>query len=220
MINYKDQIKVIGFDLDQTLYPKSPDIDTAIQVYLYHKIADHLHVSLSEAKKLFKDLYREGRGLSGSQTLLALNIPNSKNSIQEALEKADIIKFLKPNKTINQLLKDLKNKYNNIDILTGSNLSITLSKLKHLEIDPSLFTYIITADDSSKSNSDAYKDWLLKYPEFKPEDFLYIGDRPKTDHFIPKQLGIETILVNQKETNSEVDCLQLSSLLEIKNLLI
>ena len=33
MIDFKKICRVIGFDLDQTLYPKSPEIDAAIQTW-------------------------------------------------------------------------------------------------------------------------------------------------------------------------------------------
>jgi len=219
-MNYKEQIKVIGFDLDQTLYPKSPEIDTAIQVYLYHKIADHLHIPLAEAEKKFKDLYRDGSGLSGRLTLKALNIPDYKNSIQEALEQADISRFLKPNDEINELLLQIKKKYRAIDIITGSNLKITTEKLLHLGMEPAMFSHIITDDHFAKSNGDAYKAWLERYPGVDASDFLYVGDRPKTDYSVPRELGIVTILVNQKKVDPEIDSPQLPTLLDIKGLLL
>ena len=52
-------IKVIGFDLDQTLYPKSPEIDEAIQIYLYQKIAEHLGISIEVAENKFKEITQE-----------------------------------------------------------------------------------------------------------------------------------------------------------------
>ena len=54
-INFKN-IKVVGFDLDQCLYPKSPEIDTAIQTYLYKEISDLCMVNMGDAKKLFDKL--------------------------------------------------------------------------------------------------------------------------------------------------------------------
>ncbi len=220
IFNYKEYIKVIGFDLDQTLYPKSPEIDSAIQVYLYHKIADHLHIPLNEAEKRFKDLYREGSGLSGSQALKALDIPDSTNSVQEALEQADIGRFLKPNEEIRRLLLDIKERYYAIDLITGSNMKITSEKLGHLGIDPKIFNHIITDDHFSKSNSDAYRMWLKKYPDLAATEFIYIGDRPKTDHYIPQELGINTILVNQKQADPKIGSPQLPTLLDVRQLLL
>ncbi len=213
-------IKVIGFDLDQTLYPKSPEIDEAIQVYLFKKISDHLNIPLPEARKMFTELYKDGAGLSGSKTLAYLGVPNADNSIQEALELADITKFLHPNPEVISLIKDLKAKYQYVDIITGSNLKITLNKLECLGIDSELFNVIITNDDASKSNSDAYKLWLAKYPTYSAKNFVYIGDRLKTDHYIPEALGIQTIMVNQRTINPEITCPQLPTLLDIRSILL
>jgi FMN phosphatase YigB (HAD superfamily) len=64
MTNNFNNIKIIGFDLDQTLYPKSPEIDEAIQMYIYDQIAKKLKISSENAKEKFDNLYKKGNGLS------------------------------------------------------------------------------------------------------------------------------------------------------------
>ncbi|MEK7614093.1 MAG: HAD family hydrolase [Patescibacteria group bacterium] len=219
MIDYKTKIKVIGFDLDQTLYPKSKDVDEAIQQYIYQKIAYHKNISITEAKKLFTDLYQGGRGLSGSKTLMALGITGGKEIVQEALERANIASFLVTNLETISLLEKLKEKYKNLDILTGSNDSNTFKKLESLGIDKKIFNHIITADNAAKSDGSAYKIWLSYY-SFPPENFLYIGDRIMSDYEAPKKLGIKSILVNIEGKDVSVDCLQLKSILDIGPLLL
>jgi len=217
VLNHKKQIKVIGFDLDQTLYEKSSEIDKAIQKYIYKKITNHKKCSLEKAEKLFKDLYKEGSGLSGRKTLLALGIPSASKTIQEALERANIAKFLVPNKETINLLHRLKKNFK-LDIITGSNKITTLSKLKKLGIPMEIFSRMITGHPT-KSDGASYKLWLSFYPEFRAREFLYIGDRP-SDYLVPKEFGIEAILVNIKNKDSELKCLQLTSLLEIKKYLL
>ncbi len=202
------QIKVIGFDLDQTLYPKSPKIDEAIQSYIYAKIASHKSCSLDQARKLFTDLYQGGKGLTGSQTLTALEIPNPKEIVQEALENADIAEFLAPDSEVLDLLMHLKSHYQHIDLITGSILVIAKNKLAKLAIPITIFDQIITGE-IAKSDGSAYREWLKRYPDLNPEQFLYIGDREKSDYWVPKELGIKTILVNIKKPSPEVDCPQL-----------
>ena len=219
-IDVGHRYEVIGFDLDQTLYPKSPEIDQAIQTYLYERIAEFKKVSLNEAEKLFRDLYKEGRGLSGSKTLEALGLPDAKEQVQLALERAPIDKFLKPDQETIGLMKKLKEKYFNLDLITGSDRDNTLRKLNKLEIEPSLFSHIITKDDASKRDLAAYKMWLEFYPDFKPEQFLYVGDRVSSDHEVPRQIGIRTLLVNQKEIDPNVDCLQLKALNDLGAILL
>lgn len=219
--NYK-KIKIIGFDLDQTLYPKSPEIDIAIQKYIYEKISKKDNIDVETAKKRFDELYRGGKGISGSKTLIALGFDTdiAKNIVQEALENADIEKYLKPNKEILILLNKLKEKYKSIDILTGSNKNNAFIKLKKLEIPVETFNNILTSDDGSKSDLSLYKIWLDLYPNNKPEEFLYIGDRVSSDYEKPKELGIQSILVNIKTHDRNVDCLQLDSIIEIEKYLV
>lgn len=217
--NFKD-IKVIGFDLDQTLYPKSPEIDAAIQKYIYEKISQRLNINLDSAKNKFTELYRGGRGLGSRHTLVTLGFAKEEagDIVQGALEKADIAKFLHPNPKLTSLLSQLSRKYT-LDIITGSNQKNTLQKLLHLEVSTKIFSHVITADESPKSDGTAYKLWLSQYPKHDLGEFLYIGDRPKTDYEIPKILGIKSILVNIKEADPNVRCLQLRNILEIETLL-
>lgn len=210
--------RIIGFDLDQTLYPKSPQIDRAIQDYIYKKIAQANTVDEETAKRQFTELYQNGKGLSGSQTLIHLGFPleEAKNVVQEALEHADIAKFLEPNPAVLALLTKLKFHYQSMDLITGSGRAIAQKKLMALGLAESLFDHWITGDEGSKSDLSSYKQWLAYYPTYKPETFLYIGDRVSSDYEKPKELGIESILVNIIDPDSSLPCLQLPSLLSIE----
>jgi len=222
MVNYKHTIKVIGFDLDQTLYQKSPEIDQAIQKYIYQKIAEHIQCSLEQAQKMFKELYRDGKGLSGKQTLAKLGVPHGDNIVQEALERADIDRFLVPNSSTLELLHAVKKQYQGIDLITGSGRHQVQSKLEKLLIPEIIFDHILdaTIPEVSKSDGSAYRTWMNFYPLYKPEEFLYIGDRASSDHLIPKEFGIQTILVNIKKKDPALACLQLESLVLLEGYLI
>lgn len=214
------KIKVIGFDLDQTLYPKSSEIDEAIQGYIYIKIAEHKGCSESEARELFNNLYKNGSGLSGGQTIKELGISNGSEIVQEALERADIAKFLHPNNEIGLLLNKLKKQYHNVDLITGSGGGIARRKLESLKIPKELFSNIIDGDIANKSNGAAYRMWLALYPKIKPEEFLYVGDRPMSDYVVPTGLGIRSILVNREKKDNEIHCIQLKALVDIDSILL
>lgn len=217
----RNTIKVIGFDLDQTLFPKSPEIDEAIQGYMYEKIAEHKKVSVVEATEMFRSLYKEGSGLSGTQTLKYLGLPNASEVVQEALERADIARFLHANKEVSQLLEDLKNKFAAVDLITGSGTHVMNKKLEKLQIPLSTFDHVIDGALASKSDGDAYELWLSYYKDkFKPQEFLYIGDRVRSDYEVPSQFGIQCILVNIAEKKPEADCLQLEKLIDLRSILL
>jgi|GEM_PF-1345556 len=216
-------IKVIGFDLDQTLYPKSSFIDEAIQIYIYHKIAEHKGVSLAEAEKMFKDLYQGGRGLGGSTTLKMLGVPNHQDVVQEALERADIDQYLVPDQETLAILRRLKAKYGHIDILTGSNRANADKKLEKIGMSGTgnpLFNHILTNDDGPKPTGDLYRQWMAIYPGLTPENFLYIGDRPRSDYEVPKLLGIDAILVYCKNKDTSITCPQLATFKELESVLL
>lgn len=219
MKNNYTNIKVIGFDLDQTLYPKSTKIDAKIQEYIFEKISEHRQVSLEKAETLFAGLYKNGEGLSGRKTLIELGIPNASDIIQEALENADIASVLEPNPLVNSLLEQLKEKYKNIDIITGSNKKQTTKKLEALSIPEDLFTYIIADEDASKSDGKAYQLWMSYYNGLNPNEFLYVGDREGPDHEVPSSLGIKTVLVNVQEEKNDLKIPQLEKFQDIEILL-
>jgi len=188
-------IKFIGFDLDQTLYPKSTKIDEAIQSYIYKKIAEFKGCEIEEAKSLFYSHYPK---LSGRKTLIALGIPNAADVVQEALEKADLSQFLVPDIRVHRLLEDLGKKFS-LSLITGSSKEVTKMKLVKLQIDESTFEIIITGE-VSKSDGTAYRQWIAKLQKdngaILPSNLLYVGDRPSTDAEVPLSLGIASVLVN------------------------
>lgn len=210
-----ENIEVVGFDLDQTLYPKSPIIDEAIQIYIYHKIAEHMGCTVEEARVKFNDLYQKGRGLSGSKTLHALGIEGGGEIVQEALENADIAQFLVPDEATISLITRLGKRYRSVDVLTGSNKKNATIKMSKLQLPPHLFGHIITSDDKPKSNGEAYEYWMSQYPDLKPENFLYVGDRVRSDYSVPRTFGIRAVLVYMLEQDQNLECLQLPTLHEL-----
>lgn len=217
--NLFEGIQVVGFDLDQTLYPKSPVIDEKIQSYLYARISEHRGVTLVEAEKLFKDRYRQGAGMSGSETLADLGLPNGSELVQEALEHADLASVLTPDSATIQFIQTLRKRFVGVDLVTGSNLVQTTKKLAALDLPLDLFTQVITKDDASKSNGDAYRMWLSHYPAWKSEQFLYIGDRIRTDHEIPAALGIRTCLVYVTKAKATSVTTELPDFADLRELL-
>jgi FMN phosphatase YigB (HAD superfamily) len=213
-------IRIIGFDLDQTLYPKSPEIDSAIQEYIYARIAEHKQCSIDEAKDLFCELYP---AISGSQTLMKLGVPDAREVVQKALENADIDEYLKPDPQVHSLLNELKQRYDAICLITGSYEQIALRKLEKLGIDRNMFDFFRTGE-VPKSDGTAYNEWLDFYrkkdPSIEPSNFLYVGDRKSTDVDVPALLGIQAVLVNVAEKDPSVEVPQLGKLVDIGSLLL
>jgi FMN phosphatase YigB (HAD superfamily) len=212
-------IDVVGFDLDNTLYPVTPEMNDEIQGYIYTHIADELGVDVETAKSLFHHHYKHGHGLSGGASLRALGV-SSEGVVQRALEEADIAQYLTPDHETLQLLDDLQRRYRSVDLLTGSDRSQTMRKLGALAIPPEVFGVIITGDMAEKGNGDAFRMWLERYDRLRPEQFVNVGDRPQLDHTAPMRLGIRSILVNMKVVDPAITCPQLPTLHEVRGILL
>lgn len=216
MINI-GKIKVVGFDLDHTLYQKLPEIDRAIQRQLFPLIAKANNCSEERAKKLFDDLYASGKVATATKALEALHVKNAAFHLQSALENVDIGAYLKPDQTVINLLKKIASRFK-IDLITGSSKRNTHKKLSALDINPALFGHIITSDTHTKVDGSAFRHWLSQYTH-KPEHFLYVGDRASSDHEVPAKLNMQSILVNIDKPNEEHRCLQLPRLHDLADVL-
>lgn len=213
-------IKAIGFDLDQTLYPKSPEIDEAIQEYIYERIAKHKGCSKAEGKRLFQSEYPK---VSGRQALVNLGLPNAADIIQEALERADIAKFLKPDEQVIALLEEVRSKFRHVALITGSHESNAREKLSKLGLSAGLFDCLIFGDMFSKRDGAAFREWQDEVreddPLIKSSEFLYVGDRPVSDVDPVLKLGMKAVLVNIKKKDDSVSVPQLPTLLDLRSYL-
>jgi len=208
-----EQIKVIGFDLDHTLYPKSEDINRVVQGYIAGRIAQIKEISFGEAMRQWNETYEKLQ--SGSQTLKTLGIPPDPDLVQEALENANVVQYLNPDPRIPAFLERLGKKYC-VDLITSSNRDIVGRKLAKLEMPASLFKHLITRDEAKKSDGEAFLLWLSQYPDLQPENFVYIGDRAKVDVLVPRSLDMQAVLVNTNSVDPDMDVLQLPTVLDIE----
>lgn len=212
-------IEVVGFDLDNTLYEVTEGMNGEIQRYIYKHIADELGVDLDIAEARFHEHYQHGQGLSGGASLRAIGV-SSEGVVQRALEEADIAQYLTPDQETLRLLDDLLRRYRSVDLLTGSDIDQTRRKLGALAIPPEVFGVMITGDMAEKGNGDAFQMWLERYARLHPNQFVNVGDRPQLDHVAPMHLGIRSILVNMKVVDPQLVCPQLSTLHEVRGLLL
>ncbi len=215
-------VRIVGLDLDQTLYKKSPEIDRAIQEYIYWVIAKFRGCSLENAERLFGLFYPAH---SGRRTLIMLGMPHERAAatVQEALENADLMPFLEPDPAVRLLLEDLDYAFEGLDLITGSYAHLALEKLCALEIPPKTFGLIISGE-VQKSTGAAFEQWMRvrgeRHDGLLPHHYLYAGDRRSTDVDVPARYGIRSALVNVTEQDPALAVPQLSSVLELRALLL
>lgn len=208
-------IRIIGLDLDGTLYPSTEEIQKRIRTTIYQKIATSCGISLPEAKDAFETSYAQSS--SGSRAIEEIANTYKKridgvNLIQDALQEADILDLIQPNEKVSKMLNNLGLEFN-LDLITGSRRNLAREKLERLQIPRGSFKHIWTKEDGHKSSGELYKTWLSEY-NADPQTMLYVGDNKKQDIDSPKRLGIKTCYIGQY---AEAD-FQIKNILELEEL--
>lgn len=213
-----ENIKIIGFDLDGTLYPLTDEIQKRVRKLIYKKLANEFKVSSEKTRDLFEEHYAQLH--SGSKVIRRMadefDKPYpTKDIVQDAIEESDRLPLIKENPKLCSMLERLS-KSRLIDLLTGSKRRTVMRVLKKIGINPNLFGLIYTRDDVLKYGGEIYKKWLTQRKDYSPDQFLYIGDNPSQDILAPKRLGIKTCFLGE---NKEADfCIP--SIMDLEHLIL
>lgn len=210
------KIRVIGIDLDGTLYPDTPEIQRRVRTKIYEKISKECCISYDRARDLFEENYAIIK--SGSKTVTKIAREYEKeidggDIIQEALQEADILDLIEENPGLDSMLHRIV-KVKELDLLTSSEHNLALQKLSRLDVDRNIFSYFLAYQEGSKTTGEKYKEWLSKR-ELRPEQHLYVGDNTKLDIDIPKSLGIKTCIVGSYDAAD----FQIQDILDLETLL-
>jgi FMN phosphatase YigB (HAD superfamily) len=197
-------IKVIGFDLDGTLYETTPEILSRVRGKIYEKLASSFDISLEKAKDLFEKNYNGtfSWSCSGSKTIEELARKHNKtlngaDIVQKSTEQADILDLVNPNPGLNNMLKRLSNRFG-LDLITSTSYSLAHGKLKKIGIASKLFdNFWAEKKYGSKTTGTIYQNWL-KVREISPDQALYVGDNKKQDIKSSGSLGIQTCYIGQE----------------------
>jgi len=192
-------IKSVGFDLDQTLYPKDSKIDDIIRNQIAWKILEKVPTlnNIQKVREIYEKKYLE----IGSWTKIfkEIGFENPKETSYKCFVNADFTHLLKEDNKLVKIIKSLCQKYSTFLITSGPK-NLSLNKLKKIGINPDLFKYSIFGDDkdfTSKTNGKVFKDFLKNSP-YLPNQHVYIGDSLKADILPSKASGMKTIAVGEK----------------------
>ncbi len=194
-------LKVIGWDLDGTLYPSSAQLNTAIHVAKIAAVADALGTNKQAAAVRFAEQYQ----VLGSNTavLETFGIPGEQFFL-DLWNSLPLSEFIAPNPVLAHQLQNLA-KVSNIPqvILTNSNSQKTvLLKLSAAHIPHEVFDSIYTSVELgvTKPHLSAFAP-LYERHGCLPEQVLYVGDRIETDLEPAQKLGIKTAYISDRDTN-------------------
>lgn len=194
----KNLIKVIIFDLDDTLYKESTFVEGGFKA-----VAEYIEKEFKVKKKdflkdLIKVLEKKGRGYIFDIALRKYNLYDKK-LVNELIK---IYRHHKPNVKpcpgAKELLNSLKKRYK-LAVITDGLGYVQRNKVKALGIE-NFFDIIIYTDDYGKRKSKpslySFKK-VLKYFNVNSKKVIYIGDDPHKDFYGAKRLGIKTARVLQ-----------------------
>ena len=196
MLKNLTNIKIIGFDLDGTLYPSSSSIDNLVREEIAKKILIKRpdFKTLESARNFFEERYLELG--TGAKVLQEIGYKDPSAIMNECLANAEVVDLIEPNLDLVNLLKKISFKYK-LYLLTSSPKELSIRKLLKLGIPLELFNFTFWGDDldvGSKSRGDAFN-YVVKKTGIDFSKHLYIGDRLNSDILPAKKLGMKTVAV-------------------------
>jgi putative hydrolase of the HAD superfamily len=202
------QIKVILFDLDDTLYDEKLFVKSGFKEVSKY-IADNFDINKKDFYKALIKIFNRGiRGKVFDNALDVMNIPHSSKLISEMLE---IYREHHPNIRLNEDVKNLLKKLHNflkLGIITDGYLNVQKNKVNSLSLND-YFDNIIYTDQYGRNfwKPNVYCfELALKFFCITSNEVLYIGDNPYKDFIGAKKIGISTIRIRKKNREfSKID---------------
>ncbi len=191
-LNVKN-IKVVGFDLDGTLYPSTPQTEDRETTAIAKELL-RLEPSLKNLEAAKTYVSRRYAQLKSKSAILR-EAGFRGYDLQWTID-AKVEELLKPDKKLAAILERIHSSY--VTFLLTSSPHISMQrKLQALQVPEDSFHLIICSDtptSGSKSKGEAYR-FAMDLIGHTPEEYLYVGDRLKQDILAPKTLGIKTAAV-------------------------
>jgi len=196
-----NNIKVLVWDLDGTLYKEIPNVKAGIHRNIIIAIAKTKKISLNQAEVLFAKNYQKFK--SNTKVLLKLGVDKEYIKSGGWYNKIQL-QYLKKD----PLLVDIFKKLHHLKhiISTNSERQITFKKLRILGLDYKIFSKIFTATETKekvKPDPYAFK-IVLELTKLKPNQHLFLGDSEGKEIIPAKKLGMHTCFVWGKSQIADI----------------
>lgn len=192
-------VRAIFFDTGDTLY-SSEGMEAAYPAKLVELLVATRNVSPDEAKALLKETAEKLKGtvthVTKVRTMAELGY--SREQVHEVFCEVDPAEFLKPDRDLALVIKQLSKKYQ-LGIISNFKRSHMLEILQALDLSPDWFPLLITEDIVQEIKPD--HEPFLKAIELSGHAAgacLYVGDSPTKDMQPAKEVGMKTILIGDK----------------------
>src|SRR3989344_2964490 len=129
------EIEVVGFDLDQTLYPDSDEIRDRVRTEIARRILKKIPSleNIEKAREYFEENYKELKG--GYKVLEKAGYENGRSVMDECLANANVVDIISPDEELGKTIELLSRKYI-LFLITSSPEKLALEKLEKIKINP------------------------------------------------------------------------------------
>lgn len=211
-----NQIKAIGFDLDNTLYAQTQEIKEIIEGNISTKASELLGVSKDLALRDYLQYHSELQ--SGRRSLMHMGINEGLANIivEEAVVNSNILNYLERDQRLVDMLNNLKIKYE-LFLITTSTKDNSINKLNALGIVYDIFDPRLYRDSQYlRDDGSAFK-YITGYLNLNLDELMFVGDREKIDIIPAKKLGVTTAIVNAKSEHADY---QLEEIYDLEKILL
>lgn len=222
------KIKVIVFDLDDTLYDEIEYVKSG-----FKEVSNYFSYKFKIDKNLIYNYMIQDLETNGRGKIFDNMLENFKIYSKENIKKAILVyRTHKPNIVLPQESIEVLRYYNSLKIpiyiVTDGNKIVQNNKIEALKIRKYIKKDFIThryGIKNSKPSTYCFEK-IAKLEKVEYKDIVYIGDNPNKDFVNIKKLGFRTIRVlkgmfsnSNKETEFEAE-LNILSLVELKSIIL
>lgn len=208
-------IKVLIWDFDGTVYKRIPELFNEIRESEYKVISSYTGWPREKIIVEFKKLYDVNH--SGTTTAALLCGITTAQAAVEGERYINRFKYIGRDELLIEMFDKLKH-FSHYMLVNGVKAKTEIF-LKHLGLDPTLFTEIVTSETVGVNKPElAGFQYILGKTGLPPEKHLMIGDREEVDLAPAKKLGMMTCLV--WKTDGKVAGISLPTVYDVVKLIV
>lgn len=185
------QPSLIFFDTSNTLY-RSQALDRRLSSAPADFLSINQGISIANAKVLIN----QQTEICGSKSAAIIQLGFENSDFQSFIARLPVNDILAPDVEMNRALRELKEHFR-MGIITNLGSALLKKVLKQIEVPPTWFQIVVTADDvdTPKPSKEPFL-LAIEKSRLRPADCWYVGDSIEKDLSPAKEVGMRTVLVN------------------------
>lgn len=196
-LDWLSKIKVVGWDLDGTLYPSTKELEETIEQAKYELVASDLKLDLEEAREKFDLIYKEVG--SNTRVLEELGMVGV-DFFTRLWDEIDLKHFIERNEETVSVINNINELGIRQFILSNANrIDQIEKKLGLVGIESRVFEYLGSTVEIGSHKPDP-KPFLVCIEKMavEPDEILFCGDRVSTDIEGAISVGMRSCLVGSE----------------------